>query len=122
MKELYDEQFENYLREFRPKRPRALPPLVETKDLWRRFAAAAGILIVVGASTWFATHQRRSAEVERRRYRESKARGGRLSLLSLTHIAVEDPVRLEAVLAQESVKILPDFRNKDSTLRVLAKE
>jgi len=37
-------------------------------------------------------------------------------------MALKDPLRFEAELTVESRRVLPDFRGKDSTLRVLAKE
>ena len=120
-----DERFENYLREFEPRRPRALTR-VETRFEWRRLAAAAVVVIVVGGSTWFAVHRRwplyngstptRTVSV-RVEFAEE-----RLSILSLTQTALQNPAWLDTELTEESRRVLPDFRGKESILRVLAKE
>jgi hypothetical protein len=120
-----DERFESYLREFEPRRPRALGH-VETRFEWRRLAAAAAVALVVGGSTWFAVHQARSRGSQRRAatVKGAKAQfaGERLSMLTMTQTALEDPARLDAELTEQSRQVLPDFRGKESTLRVLAKE
>src|SRR5260370_37332959 len=49
-----DRKFEEYLGEFRPRKPRALPELIVHRQVWpRRLAAAAAIAISLGASLWF---------------------------------------------------------------------
>ena len=121
-----DERFEGYLREFEPRRPRALTA-VGVGFEWRRWAAAAVVVIAAGSSTWYAAHQGRARGSERATTKVSDGMPTefaveRLSILSLTQEALEDPTRLDAELAEQSRRVLPDFRGKDSTLRVLAKE
>jgi hypothetical protein len=120
-----DERFESYLREFEPRRPRALIP-VDRRLKWRRWAAAAAVVIAMGGSTWFAVQQRRSRRSEggitKATSPQTEFGLQRLSILSLTQTALQDPVRLDAELTKESRRVLPDFRGKESTLRVLAKE
>src|SRR5258705_10481317 len=52
-----DEQFENYLREFEPRKPRALEPKRQSApDSWRRLAAAAAMMIALGTSLRLVLH------------------------------------------------------------------
>ena len=117
-----DEQFESYLREFEPRRPRALELKRQSAvDSWRRLAAAAGVMIALGTSLWLVLHsparqgfQTVSADKEAVRIR--------LSIVPLTKLAETDPTQLDAELATASRQVLPDFRAEESTLRVLAKK
>jgi hypothetical protein len=118
-----DEQFENYLREFEPRRPRASQPKRQPAlGSWRRLAAAAGVMIALGTSVWLALHSpgRRNFQVV------TVDTAGRvhvpLSIVPLTKLAATDPARLDAELTAASRQVLPDFRGDKSTLRVLAKE
>ncbi len=124
--EQHDKQLENYLREFQPRRPRALP--MSEKDpilMWRRLAAAAAVTLLSGVSLWVAGRRPAPAPIG---VVVKKAAAGpasaavRFSRLSMTQLAVNDPQQLDAVLASASRSELPDFRAEDSTLRVLAKE
>ncbi len=122
-----DEKFESFLREFQPRRPRALHAVGEAKFEWRRWAAAAAVMVAVGTSAWFAIHHRHSRETANVASNAAgnaneKFRAPRLSLLSLTQMAFDDPRRLDRALTEESRRVLPDFRSARSTLRVLAKE
>jgi hypothetical protein len=115
-------QFENYLREFEPRRPRALELKRQSAvDSWRRLAAAAGVMIALGTSLWLALHsparqgfQTVSADKEAVRIR--------LSIVPLTKLAETDPTQLDAELATASRRVLPDFRGEESTLQVLARK
>jgi hypothetical protein len=123
-----DEQFERYLSEFQPRRPRALAEQVVSRQIWlQRLAAAATIALALGSSLWFEG-------------RRSKWNGGEpiakntaalpvataepqpLFLLPLTQLALENPGQFDAELAKASRRVLPDFRGSESTLHVLAKE
>jgi hypothetical protein len=122
----YDnEQFENYLRTFEPKRPRSLSSAPEARPEWRRLAAAAAVLIALGISLWFGVRKgqpRLAVLLVTRPAHPAQKSPIRPSILQLTRIAVEDPAKLDAELAQQSTEVLPNFRRKESTLRVLAKE
>lgn len=126
--ENHDEQFEKYLSEFEPRRPRALPQPVLERHIWlRRIAAAAAVAIALGASLWFAGKRnewnggepiaKNTATIP-----EAKSEPQPLSLLPLTQLALENPGQLDAELARASRRVLPDFRGSESTLCVLAKE
>ena len=126
--ENHDDQFEKYLGEFQPRRPRALPePAIHWQVSPRRLAAATAITIALGASLWFA---RKKSELsggvivrkDTALIPESKLVAQPLSLLLLTQLALEAPEQLDAELTKASRRVLPDFRGKESTLRVLAKE
>jgi len=123
-----DREFEEYLREFQPRRPRALPEQIVQRRVWpRRLAAAAAIAISLGASMWFIRKKSeiKSGEVVARNSTsmpEPKWPARSLALVPLTQLALQDPERLDEQLAAASPNVLPDFRGSNTTLRVLAKE
>lgn len=124
---LDDERFEHYLREFAPRAPGALPGgQGRAMGGWRRLAAAAAVLMVIGASVWIGWRRspRKAVDstVEKGFEIEGKSPAARVSLGQLSQIALRQPARLDAQLAEESRAVLPDFRGEASTLRVLAKE
>jgi hypothetical protein len=124
--ENHDEQFEKYLSEFEPRRPRALPePTIERQSRLRRIAAAAAIAAALGASLWSAWQDpagqnavtvgtNRSVAVKN----ETPIRA--LSTMELTRLAVENPSGLDAALEVSQENHLPRFDRKDSVLRILA--
>jgi hypothetical protein len=126
--ENHDEQFEKYLSEFQPRRPRALPEPAVYRQVWlRRLAAAAAVAIALGASLWLVQKKGQSSGGEfvankAAGVRETKSAPQSLSLLPLTQLGLEAPEQLDAELERASRRVLPDFRGKESTLRVLAKE
>jgi hypothetical protein len=123
-----DRKFEEYLGEFQPRKPRALPELIVHRQVWpRRLAAAAAIAISLGASLWFARRKNNlnNGEVVAKNSTsmpDAQSPASPLSLLPLTQLALQDPKQLDARLTAASLRVLPDFRSGNSTLRVLAKE
>jgi hypothetical protein len=122
-----DEQLETYLREFVPRRPRALPEGGGARrESWGRFAAVAALLIAVASSAWFAMHGYRQVGIDRRdtkaALRETKLATVHFTPAQLNEMALQEPARFDAELTQASREVLPDFRGQASTLRVLAKE
>jgi hypothetical protein len=123
-----DEQFEKYLGEFQPRRPRALPEPAIHRQVWlRRLSAAAVAAIALGASLWFVSKKSKRSggelgEKKTAAIRETKSTPQPLSLLPLRQLALENPDKLEDELTRASHRVLPDFRGDESTLRVLAKE
>jgi len=130
-----DQQFENFLREFTPAQPRALPEQPETLHelrrlafVWqRRLAAAAGIAIAAAGSLWFVSRRPESSQAKvlqptPEQARIHKPHSGIHATLMLTKLAVEDPAQFETVLTAASQNILPRFDGPNSSLRVLAKD
>ena len=130
-----DEQFENFLREFTPAQPRALPEqsealheLRQSPFVWqRRLAAAAGIAIVAAGAAWFASRRPESSQAKVLQPTPEQARihkpdSGIHTTLMLTKLAVEDPAQFETALTAASQDILPRFDGPNSSLRVLAKD
>lgn len=116
---MYDEQFESFLREFEPRRLRALPETKAEKPVrYQRLAAAAVMAVTLAGSLWLV-----GTEIARRPVREAEnVNQPPPSLLSLTRLAFDDPAGLDAALNEASRDSLPDFKGDDSTLRVLANE
>jgi hypothetical protein len=108
-------QFENYLREFQPRRPRALPIL---RAYWtNRLAAAAALLLATSASLYLATRQpiaKPNVSVA--------IRNARPSLVVLTRLATDDPAQLDSLLNSQAQSQFPRLQQENSSLRVLAKE
>lgn len=116
-----DEQFENYLREFQPRRPRALELAGQsTSDSWRRLAAAAGVILALGTSLWLVLNSPGRQQLPT--VSDKTAVQVPLSVVSLTRLAETNSAQLDAELAAASRRVLPDFRSEKSTLRVLASE
>ncbi len=123
-----DTRFEEYLGQFEPRKPRALPLDAVSKRVWlRRLAAAATIATALGTSLWYV---RKKNALNRGEFAaktaivtpDTKSAPQPMSLLPLTKLALEKPEQLDAELARASQRVLPDFRGSASTLRVLAKE
>lgn len=114
-----DEQLESFLREFQPRRPRALPETRARAPLLHpRLAAAAVILILLAGSLWLV-----ATDVARKPVGAVKsAREAQMGLLSLTRLAFDDPASFDAALNEASRDSLPNFQGSDSTLQVLSKE
>ena len=123
-----DERFENYLREFQPLRPRPLWATYPTgTGYFRRLAAAAVIVIILGTSLFVLKRHRAPRQIEsvRQDIAVESARKpvpSASSLLSMRRLALEDPARFDAALNDASQHLLPSFESSASTLRVLAKE
>ena len=123
-----EEQFEKYLGEFQPQRPRALPePHIHRQVSLRRLAAAAVVAIALGAALWSVrqepTSQRAGDLTNNRPVALEKQTPRRaLSVVELTRIALENPEGLDAALEAAQENRLPRFDRKDSALSILAKE
>jgi hypothetical protein len=119
-----DQQLENFLREFRPVTPRALPEL-STVNLrkWQRLAAAAVLLVAVVGALWLTELQPEVRSI-------STARNTPIprvvppppatSTMEFRRMALEHPEQFDAAVTAASQRILPRFDRADSSLRVLA--
>jgi hypothetical protein len=119
----HDHEFENYLREFTPRRPRALPSHSVGSLQVRRLAAAAILAISLSSVVWVAFSNKRSSSVpqltdERTRQQQDWLQ---LSLIQWTRLAEQDPRALDAELNEASRKSLPAFNEANSSLHALAK-
>ena len=123
---LYDEETERYLREFQPRAIRPLEVLPKVRNvLSRRLAAVVAVTLFAGGTAWYLHREappkkevtnvlaKTKSVTSERRY---------ASTVALTRLALEDNERLDAMLADESRKLLPAFQGEQSTLKVLAKE
>lgn len=118
-----DRQFEDFLREFKPRRPRALQGDLTIGLLPRRLAAAAVLIVSCGSITWFALNNKRPAApqlaIDQLTHRLNDQPN--LTLIQWTRLAEQDPKALEANLNKASRKSLPGFNAPNSSLHVLAK-
>jgi hypothetical protein len=123
-----EKRFEEYLHDFVPRKPRALPELIVHRKIWpRRLAAVAVIAISLGAAGWFVRRRSESKSGElvapiSTGTPEAKSPERPLRLLPLTQLALENPAQLDEQLTTASSSVLPDFRGTNSALRALAKE
>jgi hypothetical protein len=119
-----DERFESRLREFQPRRPRALPDAPQVGAARRRLAAAAVVALSLAAAVWFAVTPRptRTPETPAEESASTESVSVPLTSLSLTRLAAMSPEKLDGALNDASRHVLPDFRERDSALSVLAKE
>jgi hypothetical protein len=124
----HDEQFESFLREFHPHRPRPLPVTGSHRSKWIfRIAAAVLLTFALGTSLWLLRRKHvlyPSQQIAKDTFTKPNSPAGRLTLspISLTRIALDDPSQFDAALANASRYELPNFQGEESTLRVLAKE
>jgi hypothetical protein len=123
-----DEQFEKYLEEFQPRRPRALPDQAVPRIIWRRrLAVAAVVAIALGVSVWSARQRPASQEPlevghDRPARDEKQSEAPALSRMALTRLAVENSLGLDAALEVAQKNALPRFDRENSVLRILARE
>jgi hypothetical protein len=112
-------ELENYLREFKPRAPRALP-LIRPAQNWRRLAAAIAILLFGTASLWGVFHHAKHDVAVVRIVVEQPSLVA--STIPLTKLAFENPREFESALDAQALKTLQKFDRTDSALRALAKE
>jgi hypothetical protein len=120
-----DQAFENYLKQFEPRRPAALTQARGAFPLRvRRFAAVVAIAVCIAGSIWMVQQKPLShrSGAETTQFSAQELPVSVLPLMPLTHLALESPARLDAKLSEASRNMLPDFQTAHSTLRVLAKE
>lgn len=121
-------KFEAFLREFEPRRPRPLPPATIARPSWQYLAAAAMLILAIG-SVWF-WMRHRHAQPNRAAAAPSAETVTNMppnhamppSILALTQSALQDGAEFDRQLDCIAHRSLPGFTQKDSTLRVLAKE
>jgi hypothetical protein len=122
-----DKKFEEYLGEFQPRKPRALPEQVIPKMMWTgRLAAAVAVMMALGVSLWSLRQEPADQRAENgtidRPAAVVKQSPRSTPLPVLTRLAVENPSELDATLEASQGNWLPHFDRKDSALRILAKE
>jgi hypothetical protein len=123
-----DTDLEKYLGEFRPHVVQPLETSRPKAMAWiARLAAAAVLAIMVGGGTWFAVHSQKGKSkttwtVEQKKESVPDGVRKRLPMVQLTKLAVEDPGRLDALLAEAPRRSTSGLDGKKSMLGTLAKE
>ncbi|MFI5097453.1 MAG: hypothetical protein ACHQT6_05710 [Candidatus Acidiferrales bacterium] len=123
-----DTDLEKYLGEFQPRAVRPLEAARPTAKAWmRRLAAAAGLAFAVGGGAWLAVHLQKDQDktshiVEPKKESVPSGVRKRLPMVQLTRLAVEDPDRLDVLLAEAPRKSSSARDEKESMLGTLAKE
>jgi hypothetical protein len=119
-----DEKFENYLREFEPRKPRTLPMVAALPSPWRRLAAAAVFAVACGGSLWIGLHEKQVGSDSRTAIKQVpfETKSTWKVKITLTNRALENPASFEAALIEEASTRLPGLSGRESTLSVLAKE
>ncbi len=109
-------ELENYLREFRPCAPRALPA-TNTTQSWRRLAAAVALFVAASASIWSAYRRPAKPFAANRAIPDAVPSA---SPIVLTHLALEEPSEFATRMDRQAIHTLQRFDRPDSSLRVLA--
>ena len=121
-------KFEAFLREFEPRRPRPLPAGDIAWHYWPRLAAAAVLILVVGAaSLWigmrhFARRNGGGQPATAKIPSVSTNQPPPISTLALTRAALDGSPEFDKEMDSMARRDLPSFNRKESMLRVLAKE
>jgi len=120
-----DQDFEEFLRGFEPRRPRPLPVTASESFHWRRFVAAAVLLAIAGSLTWIAISRRARRPIDRSALIERRSRevpANQLSPLELTRIALDDSRKFDSEMDELAPQTLPCCEGPRSSLAPLAKE
>ncbi len=122
-----DRKFEAFLREFEPRRPRPLPAPERTRRSWPTLAAAASLILLLGAvSLWIGMRRidtgNRNGKPVANISSAAKNQHPLPSTLALTRAALENSPEFEIEMDSRAQSDLPGFNRKESMLRVLAKE
>jgi hypothetical protein len=123
-----DREFENYLRSFHPRRPRALPQFpAENSWQWRRLAAAAIVAVTCGGAVWFSASRYKPSSTTATRQAINRPSAASLpaqtfSRAELQRLALEDPAKFDAALFAAAPNTLPRFTEPNSLLSILAKD
>jgi hypothetical protein len=121
-------KFEALLREFEPRRPRPLPAGDSAWHYRPRLAAAAVLILVVGAaSLWigmrhFAPRNGDGHRATAKIPSVSTNQPPPISTLALTRAALDGSPEFDKEMDSMARRDLPSFNRKESMLRVLAKE
>ena len=121
-----DEEMERYLNEFRPRAIRPLEIEAPSPRYWLRpLAGAAAIVLIAGLSIRLS---RRETVIVPKAAREQqtqvRTRFGekRMNPFLMTRLALEDHQAFDAILTEDSRRVLPGLQGQESMLRVLASD
>jgi len=126
-----EEEFERYLRQFRPRAPRRLPGRGRAVPLlWRaRIALAAAVVVIGSFLGWFAlgTHRHLRTNPPSKTISPSRQVAAPLgppevSLGRLNALMRRNPSQLDAALMDISQHLLPNVQNSHGSLYGLAGE
>lgn len=121
-------KFEAFLREFKPRRPRALPAAEDAWHSWARLAAAATLILALGtASLWVGMRHSHTRNNDRQQAMASTPGAAAIehppmSTLALTQAALDKSPEFDKEMDSRAQRDLPSFNGKESMLGVLAKE
>jgi len=125
-----DEQFESYLKRFRPVAPQPLPAKKHLTKFRRPFAIAAGVAAALAATLIVVLLLSRSRDHALRTGANSPAASGAIANAeqatiaapALTKLALENPEAFDALMTERLQRQMPLMKGEQSALRVLAKE
>lgn len=127
MSEPHDEQFENYLRSFRPVDPETLPVRAKRHAAGVEYrsklaaiavacAAAAALVMIVLPRSPQGTNEQVARQVL------NNANRSDISGPALTKLALDDHAVFVEFMSDKAESQFPQMRSEQSTLRVLAKQ
>jgi hypothetical protein len=127
MPEPNDEQFEKYLKSFRPVDPEPLPVRTKKRAAGASSrsalaASAVACLAAVALVVIVLPHSPRPTDDQAPAGLQDNAEHDRMSTAALTRLALEDHAAFDKLMTNEVQTQFPSMQSEQSALRVLAKE
>jgi hypothetical protein len=110
-----DQEFEAFLRGFRPLAGAPLPRVAARRPRSRAWLAAAAALLAAAGLWWQLGPPRPASSIKTIRARASSTWG------ALRDLSGADPLALEMALERNAQQDLPDVARRDGALRLLAR-
>jgi hypothetical protein len=120
----HEEDFEQFLRQFRPRQPRTLPESPPGMGLSMSAWLMAATMVVICVGGFLLLSRVTPMNVSDGSLEAARPANvaEAMTVGRLTRLAVLDPRQLDATLIEASPSLLPDVERSGSTLRVLAKD
>lgn len=124
----HDEEFENLLRQFQPRRPRPLPEVISERRIRRRVLLASALLVLVCAGVLHFTSRGSYPKGEQAVIKSESASPAPTNIAdvmtagSLGNLGLTNPDDLDLKLTEASQHLLPHVERSDSMLHALAQE
>jgi hypothetical protein len=120
------DEFETFLKQFQPRKPRALAEPNPPRHQWAHWAWAAAIIILACGGTvlirWRSAPAPRLAAVKTERPLQQTPTAAQAVTVGALSRFLQTPDQLDEVLTDASRKLLPHVEQPDNPLHILAKD